>query len=159
MGIFALSSSSPHAEKQGSGWHTPAAALGRRPGARERLWSEGKERGRREGPIPGRGSARGGPRWPSHDGRRQRVALGRRPRGVVAVKGGGGKHWGTWGLDFPRSPWIGMERKGRSTEGRRGGGAAWLRRELEAAEVAVGRRSGAGGGPFIGRVRRWSGAG
>ena len=25
---------------------------GRRPGAREQLWSEGKKRGRREGPIP-----------------------------------------------------------------------------------------------------------
>ena len=90
MGIFALSSSSPHAEKQGSGWHTPAAALGRRPGARERLWSEGKERGRREGPTPGRGTARDGPRWPSHDGRRQRVALGRRP-GLEDASGGGEK--------------------------------------------------------------------
>ena len=57
MGIFALSSSSRRAEKQGREGGSPAAARaggvqGRRPGARERLWSEGKKRGRREGPIP-----------------------------------------------------------------------------------------------------------
>jgi len=143
MGIFALSSSSPRAEKQGRGWHTPAAALGRRPGARERLWSEGNERGRREGPIPGRGSARGGPRWPSHDGRRQRAAGG---TGSVSQRRGGGQ--GGWGKALGNSgarfPPLTLDRKGRSTEGRHGGGAVWLRRELEAAEVAVGRRSGAG---------------
>ena len=51
------------------------------------LRGEGNERGEGGGSIPGRGSARGGPRWPSHDGRQQRVAvaLGRRLRGVVAA--------------------------------------------------------------------------
>jgi len=53
---------------------------------------------------------------------------------------------------------VGPRKAGAAAEQACGGGAAWLGRELEAAEVAVGRRSGAGG-PFIGRVRRWSGAG
>ena len=92
MGIFALSSSSPRAEKQGKG----AAPAGGGPGpaawARERLWGEGKERGRREGLIPGRGSARGGSRWPSHDGRRQRATGGAGP--APQRHGGGQEGWG-----------------------------------------------------------------
>ena len=132
----------------------------------ERLWSEGKERGRREGPTPGRGSARGGPRWPSHDGRRQRAAggAGPVPQSLVAVKGvgestgelGGSISPAHLGLEW--SGKVGPRKAGAAAEQACGGGAAWLGRELEAAEVAVGRRNGTGG-PFIGRVRRWSGAG
>ena len=67
----------PTAE-QGREGGSPAAARaggvqGRRPGARERLWSEGKKRGRREGPIPSltldwdraRRWGSGGVRWPA----------------------------------------------------------------------------------------------
>jgi len=142
MGIFALSSSSPRAEKQGRGWHMPAAALGRRPVARERLWSEGG--GRVRSPVAARPEAARDGLATTAGGSGRRVALGRRPRGVVAVKGGGGKHWGTRGLDFPRSPWIGMEREGRSTKGRRGGGASLRRRRCVAWERARGGGGGCG---------------
>ena len=131
MGIFAMSSSSPRAEKQGRGWHTPAAALGRRPGARERLWSEGKERGRREGPIPGRSLARGGPRWSSHNGLRQRAAggAGPVPQSLVAVKGvgestgelGGSISPAHLGLEW--SGEVGAREAGAAAEQACGGGA------------------------------------
>ena len=92
-GIFALSSPSPRAEKQGRKGGSPVAA---------RAGGSGRE-GPREGPVPGRGSAGGGPRWPSHDGRRQRVAvvLGRRIRGVVAVMEVGESTGGLCGVDYP----------------------------------------------------------
>ena len=64
---------------------------------------EGKEGGRRECSIPCRGLARGGPWWPSHDGRRQRaaVALGRRLRGMVAVMEVGESTGELRGVDYP----------------------------------------------------------
>ena len=40
---------------------------------------------------------------------------------------------------------VGPRKAGAAAEQPCGGGAAWLGRELELAEVAVGRRSGAGG--------------
>ena len=102
LGIFALLSFLPTA-KQGREGRLAGGDPGRRLRACGRLRSEGKERGRREGPIPGRGSARGGLRWPSHDGRRQRAAggAGPVPQGCGGGQGGGGKHWGTRGARFP----------------------------------------------------------
>ena len=50
MGIFALLSFLP-TEEQGREGRLAGGGLGRWLGARGRLWSEGKERGRREDPI------------------------------------------------------------------------------------------------------------
>ena len=66
MGIFVLSSSFPPLRNRGGVAHA-GGGLGRRLGARGRLRSEGKERGRREDPIPGRGLGRGGLRRPGHE--------------------------------------------------------------------------------------------
>ena len=68
----------PTAE-QGREGGSPAAA--RAGGLRARGWSgcEGKEAGRCGGLIPGRSSARGGPRWPGRDGRWQWAAGGTGP--------------------------------------------------------------------------------
>ena len=70
MGIFALLSFLP-TEEQGREGRLAGGGLGWRLGARGRLWSEGKERGRREDPIPGRGSVGGGSWELGHDGRRR----------------------------------------------------------------------------------------
>ena len=49
--------------------------LGRRLGARGRLWSGGKERGKGEGPIPCRGSGGDGPWRLGHSGGRRRPCV------------------------------------------------------------------------------------
>ena len=66
MGIFALLSFLPTAEQGREGW-LAGGGPGRRLRARGQLRSEGKERGRREDPIPGRGLGRGGLRRPGHE--------------------------------------------------------------------------------------------
>ena len=111
MGIIALLSFLPTAEQGREGW-LAGGGPGRRLRVRGRLWSEGKERGRREDPIPGRGSVGGGSWELGHDGRR--ATAGGDCGGASARFGGGQgvgqKHEGTLGARFPRSPWVGMER-------------------------------------------------
>ena len=126
---------------------------------------EKREEGRRvRSPAAARLEAARGGLATTAGGSGRWVALGRRPRGVVAVKGVGESTGELGGSISPLTmDWNGAERlvHGRQAWRRSkacGGGAAWLGRELEAAEVAVGRRSGAGG-LFIGRMRRWGGAG
>ena len=70
------------------------------------------ERGRGcGGPIPGRSSARGSLRWPSHGGRWLQAAGGAGPalQSSSAARERGRSTRGLGGLDFPRSPWIGVE--------------------------------------------------
>ena len=122
MGIFALSSSSPRAEKQGRGWHTPAAALGRQPRARERLWSEGG--GRVRSPVAARPEAARDGLATTAGGSGRRVALGRRPRGVVAVKGVGESTGELGGSISPAH--LGLEWSGKVGP-RKAGAAAALR--------------------------------
>ena len=75
MGIFALLSFLP-TEEQGRDGRLASGGLGRRLGARGRLWSEGKER---EGGERIRSRLWLGPGW----------SEAARPRGWAAVSGGG----------------------------------------------------------------------
>ena len=83
MGIFSLLSFLP-TEKQGREGRLAGGGLGWRLGARGRLYSEGKERGRREDPIPAvawAGVVRGGPA----------MRVGGGGRGGAAAELGGGQ--------------------------------------------------------------------
>ena len=74
MGIFALLSFLP-TEEQGREGRLAGGGLGQRLGAQGRLWTEGKERGRREDPIPAvawAGVVRGGPATRVGGGERRR---------------------------------------------------------------------------------------
>ena len=134
---MALSSSSPHGK---TGERGRLAGGGKSGGQGLRGWSgvEGKEGGSWEGSIPGRGSDRGGPRWPSHGGRRQRAAvvLGRWPWAMIADGGRGKAEWGGAGSDSRPH----LEPRRRAEVGRRGRAAAAL-----ATPVAVLGSSGRGG--------------
>ena len=81
------------------------------------LGVRGKGGVRREDPVPCCGSTRGGPRWPSHGGRRQRVAvvLGRWPWAMIADGGRGETEWRGAGSD-PRPH---LEPRRRAGVGRR----------------------------------------
>ena len=93
MGIFALLSFLP-TEEQGREGRLAGGGLGRRLGAQGRLWTEGKERGRREDPIPAvawDGVVRGGPATRVGGGERRRPWWHRcgarwRPRGRGKVR-------------------------------------------------------------------------
>jgi len=74
LDIFALLSFLPTAEQGREGW-LAGGGPARRLRARGRLWSEGKERGRREDPIPAvawAGVVRGGPATRAGGGERRR---------------------------------------------------------------------------------------
>ena len=114
------------------------------------------------GPIPGRSSARGGPGWPGHGGRRA-AGGGERGSGAAKLVGGpdlGGKGegnlggsiaylglgWGAAGRGAPRWP--------ASWGGGNGGRRRWeLGRRLGAA-VEVVEVKGDARAPFIGEIRR-----
>ena len=88
MGIFALSSSSPRAEKQGRGgthrrrpW-AGGLGLGSGSGVREKREGGGRVRS----PVAARPEAARGGLATTAGGSGRRVALGQRSRGVVAVK-------------------------------------------------------------------------
>ena len=109
-----------------------------RSGPRRRPGVEGRGGRGSAGSIPGRGSDRGGPRWPSHGGRRQRAAvvLGRWPWAMIADGGRGKAEWGGPGSDSRPH----LEPRRRAEVGRRGRAAAAL-----ATPVAVLGSSGRGG--------------
>ena len=108
-------------------------------------------------PPLSRGQNRGGGR-----GRRRRPAPA--SQGAAAAGRRGERERGSRGFDSPSylEPGWSVEaarlRRAASGSGTRGGGVGEQGGALVVAEVAVGRRSGAGG-LFIGRMRRWSGAG
>ena len=86
------------------------------------------------------------------------------PGGTVAAGDGDKRQRKSRGFDSPSYLETGWSveaarlRRAASGSGTRGGGVGEQGGALVVAEVAVGRRSGAGG-LFIGRMRRWSGAG
>ena len=80
------------------------------------------------GPIPGRSSARGGPGWPGHGGRRA-AGGGERGSGAAKLVGGpdlGEKGKGTSGALLPTLVWAGVQRGGELRGGRHLGAAAMV---------------------------------
>src|SRR6185503_452839 len=109
---------------------------------------------------------RGGPRWPSHGGRRQRAAmeLGRRLWATIADGGRGKKHQEAIGVPSPTLIRAVEQRGGASAvpvAAALGGAGSGARRARRQRAVAL-RFLGAPGvllGPLYRQPRRWSGAG